>query len=174
MMKGLPLAYNKDMQEDKEAIFDAFDTVNLCLPAFTGMLSTMAVNTSAMREAAAGGFTNATDLADYLVVKGLPFREAHAVSGRLVRYCVEHDTVLEKLSLKKLREESALFDEDVYSAIALETCVARRTVPGGPAPAAVDQSIHAMEAWIKEARSILKTPKHARRCGEWSHLKHPE
>lgn len=150
MMKGLPLAYNKDMQEDKEAIFDAFDTVNLCLPAFTGMLSTMTVNSAVMREAAAGGFTNATDLADYLVVKGLPFREAHAVSGRLVRHCVEHGTVLEKLSLEKLREESVLFDEDVYSAIALETCVARRTVPGGPAPVAVDQSIRAMKAWIKE------------------------
>lgn len=152
MMKGLPLAYNKDMQEDKEAIFDAFDTVNLCLPAFTGMLSTMTVNKENMRTAAKGGFTNATDLADYLVMKGLPFREAHAVSGRLVHYCIEHNTVLEALTLNQLKAESELFEEDIFEAISLEACIARRTLAGGPAPSAVQAAIDSMRNWLENTQ----------------------
>mgnify|MGYP001019278521 CR=1 FL=1 len=143
MMKNLPLAYNKDMQEDKEAIFDAFDTVALCLPAFTGMLKTLRVRADRMREAAAGGFTNATDLADYLVIKGLPFREAHHVSGQLVHHCIENNTVLEKLDLDTLKSVCPLFDTDVYEAISLETCVNRRSLPGGPAPETVSSAITA-------------------------------
>ncbi len=137
MMKNLPLAYNKDMQEDKEAIFDSFDTVNLCLPAFTGMMQTLTVNQDKMRKAAAGGFTNATDLADYLVNKGLPFRSAHGVSGKLVHLAIEEETDLESLPLSVLKEASPLFEEDVYEAIRLENCVSRRTVVGGPAPTTV-------------------------------------
>ena len=150
MMKGLPLAYNKDMQEDKEAVFDALDTVNLCLPAFIGMLSTLTVQADRMREAAAGGFTNATDLADYLVKKGMPFREAHAVSGRLVHDCIAAGTVLERLPLEKLQAASPLFEEDVYEAISLDTCVARRTLVGGPAPATVKAAIAALRKRLEK------------------------
>ncbi|HXK83149.1 MAG TPA: argininosuccinate lyase [Clostridiales bacterium] len=134
VMKGLPLAYNKDMQEDKEAIFDAFDTVSLCLMAFTPMLKTIKVNKEEMRKAAAGGFINATDCADYLVGKGLPFRDAYKITGSLVAYCIENSKVLEDLSLEELKEFSPLFEEDVFKAISLETCVNNRTSYGGPAP----------------------------------------
>jgi len=134
VMKSLPLAYNKDMQEDKEAIFDAFDTVSLCLMAFTPMLKTIKVNKEEMRKAAAGGFINATDCADYLVGKGLPFRDAYKITGSLVAYCIENSKVLEDLSLEELKEFSPLFEEDVFKAISLETCVNNRTSYGGPAP----------------------------------------
>ena len=133
MLKGLPLAYNKDMQEDKEQIFDALDTVKMCLPVFGGMLATMKINKGAMLEGAKGGFTNATDVADYLVKKGLPFRDAHAVVGRMVAYCLDTNKVIDALSMDEFKDFSPLFDEDIYTAISLETCVNLRKIPGGPA-----------------------------------------
>ncbi|MCL2494990.1 MAG: argininosuccinate lyase [Oscillospiraceae bacterium] len=126
MMKGLPLAYNKDMQEDKEAIFDAFDTVRACLEAAIPMAETMKILPGNMRAAAAGGFINATDCADYLVGKGLPFREAYGVVGALVAACLADGSTLETLPLERYREASALFDDDIYAYIALEACAARR------------------------------------------------
>ncbi len=133
MLKGLPLAYNKDMQEDKEQIFDALDTVKMCLPVFCGMLKTMTINKSAMEKGAKGGFTNATDVADYLVKKGLPFRDAHAVVGKMVAFCLDTDKFIEELSMAEFKDFSPLFDEDVYDAISLETCVNQRNIIGGPA-----------------------------------------
>ncbi len=133
MMKGLPLAYNKDMQEDKEQIFDAIDTVKMCLPVFSGMLSTMKLRRENMLFGAKGGFTNATDVADYLVKKGLPFRDAHAVVGKMVAYCLDKDTVIDALSMDEFKNFSDIFDTDVYDAISLETCVNMRKIVGGPA-----------------------------------------
>ncbi len=141
MMKGLPLAYNKDMQEDKEAIFDAVDTVKLCIRTFIPMLATMRVNRENMRAAAAKGFINATDCADYLVKKGLPFRDAYKITGTLVAICIERGTTLEELPLEEYRKLCGTFEEDVYEAIRLENCVAGRKVPGGPAPEAVRDQI---------------------------------
>ncbi|MBQ2931457.1 MAG: argininosuccinate lyase [Clostridia bacterium] len=133
MMKGLPLAYNKDMQEDKEQIFDAVDTVKMCLPVFEGMLSTMTLRKDKMLRGAKGGFTNATDVADYLVKKGLPFRDAHAVVGKMVAYCLDKDTVIDALTLDEFKSFSDIFTDDVYDAISLETCVNMRKIVGGPA-----------------------------------------
>ena len=134
MMKGLPLAYNKDMQEDKEAVFEAVDTLHMCLLAFVPMLDTMKALPENMRKAAAGGFINATDCADYLVGKGLPFRDAYKVTGALVAYCIDHHETLETLPLTEYRAHCELFGEDVYDAISLERCVNGRRVLGGPAP----------------------------------------
>ena len=134
MMKGLPLAYNKDMQEDKEAIFDAFDTVKMCLTAFIPMLDTMTALPENMRRAAAGGFINATDCADYLVGKGLPFRDAYKATGELVAECIKEGLTLETLPLEKYKAVCDLFDEGVYDAINLDKCVRDRTSLGGPAP----------------------------------------
>lgn len=134
MMKGLPLAYNKDMQEDKEAVFDAADTLELCLTAFRPMLATMKVRTDNMRAAAAKGFINATDCADYLVGKGLPFRTAYRVTGDIVAFCVENGETLETLPLEKYRRFHPAFGTDIYDAIALERCVNGRKATGGPAP----------------------------------------
>lgn len=134
MMKGLPLTYNKDMQEVQEAMFDVIETIKAVLPPFTGMMKTMTIRKDNMEAAALNGFTNATDLADYLVKKGLPFRETHAISGKLVHYCIEHNTSLEKLPLTTLKEFSPAFEEDVYDAISLKTCVEGRSLTGGPAP----------------------------------------
>ena len=133
MMKGLPLAYNKDMQEDKEQIFDAVDTVKMCLPVFSKMLATMRVKKDRMLMGAKGGFTNATDVADYLVKHGLPFRDAHAVVGRMVAYCIEKDTVIDALSMEEMKTFSPLIGGDIYDAISLETCVNQRKLTGGPA-----------------------------------------
>ena len=133
MMKGLPLAYNKDMQEDKEQIFDAVDTVKMCLPVFGRMLDTMTVRRDRMLNGAKGGFTNATDVADYLVKRGLPFRDAHGVVGRMVAYCIEKDTVIDALSMEEMKTFSPLIEEDIYDAISLETCVNQRKLIGGPA-----------------------------------------
>ena len=141
VMKGLPLAYNKDMQEDKEAIFDAVDTVAGCLPIFSRMIATMKVKASTMRRAAAGGFTNATDIADYLVKKGMPFRESHEVIGKMVAHCIGAGCAIEELSLETLRGFSLLIAEDVYEAISLDTCVRERRIPGGPAPESVKTAI---------------------------------
>jgi len=144
-MKGLPLAYNKDMQEDKEAIFDALDTASICLEVFTPMLQTLTFRPDVMRRAASRGFLNATDAADYLVRKGMAFRDAYGLVGKLVAHCAENDLTLEELSLDFLREKSPLFGEDFYAAISLETCVAVRNTPGGPAPDAVLAHIEANE-----------------------------
>ena len=141
VMKGIPLAYNKDMQEDKEQIFDSVDTVKMCLPVFSKMLATMKVKKENMRSGAARGFTNATDVADYLVKRGLPFRDAHAVSGRMVAYCISNNTVIEDLSLDELHSFSPLFEEDIYEAISLETCVNQRRLIGGPAADTVRRAI---------------------------------
>ena len=141
VMKGLPLAYNKDMQEDKEQIFDAIDTVMLCLPVFTKMISTMKIKADNMKKGAAGGFTNATDAADYLVKKGMPFRQAHEVVGKLVLYGVKENKSLDEFTLEEFKNCSEVFEEDVYEAISLETCVSERNVVGSPSTAAVTKSI---------------------------------
>ena len=133
MMKGLPLAYNKDMQEDKEAIFDALDTVKMCLTAFTPMLDTMRVIPENMRKAAAGGFINATDCADWLTKNGVPFRDAYKATGELVARCIELGTDLENLPMDEYKKVCDVFNDDVYSAISLERCTNERTVFGGPA-----------------------------------------
>ena len=149
MMKNLPLAYNKDMQEDKEAIFDAIDTVKLCLSTFIPMFRTMTVLKGNMRKAAAKGFINATDCADYLVKKGMPFRDAYKITGTLVARCIELDTTLEDLDIKEYKKLTDVFDEDVYKAINLETCVMQRNVDGGPAPEAVARQIEQLKAELR-------------------------
>lgn len=141
MLKGLPLAYNKDMQEDKEQIFDAIDTVRMCLPVFQKMLATMQVRKERMLQGAKGGFTNATDVADYLVKHGLPFRDAHGVVGRMVAYCLEKDTVIDALSMEEMKTFSPLLEEDIYDAISLTTCVNERRLVGGPAMETVKRVI---------------------------------
>ena len=141
MMKGLPLAYNKDMQEDKEAIFDAIDTVKLSIRAFIPMIETMTIFPENMREAAAKGFINATDCADYLVKKGTPFRDAYKITGEIVRLCIENNLTLETLPIEKYKEFSSKFEEDIFEAINLKTCVMQRKVEGGPAPESVKAQI---------------------------------
>ena len=141
VMKGIALAYNKDMQEDKEAIFDAVDTVKMCLTAFTPMIDTMTVLKDNMRAAAAKGFINATDCADYLVGKGLPFRDAYKATGELVALCIDKGLTLETLPLEEYRKVCDLFDDEVYTAISLEKCVAGRKVAGGPSSESVDTQI---------------------------------
>lgn len=143
IMKGLPLAYNKDMQEDKEAFFDVRDTLLGCLGIFTPMLQTLAFNVERMEEGALKGFANATDLADYLVMKGMPFRDAHEVSGRLVLEASKHGHGLLDFSLAELKGYSDLFEDDVYGAISLEACVSRRSITGGPSPDSVLESVEA-------------------------------
>ncbi len=142
MLKGLPLAYNKDMQEDKEAIFDAVDNVKLCVKTFIPMISTMKVLKNNMRNAAAKGFINATDCADYLVKKGMPFRDAYKITGTLVAQCIEKNLTLETLPLEDYKAMTDIFDNDVYDAINLETCVRERKSEGGPSPEAVREQIN--------------------------------
>jgi argininosuccinate lyase len=141
VMKGLPLAYNKDMQEDKEALFDACDTLSSCLTVFTGMIQTAEWNTHNMKKAAGLGFTNATDAADYLAKKGMPFRDAHEIVGRLVLYCEQRGKALDELSIDELKELSPMFEEDVFKAISLETCVDMRSVHGGPGTVSLKRHI---------------------------------
>lgn len=141
VMKGIPLAYNKDMQEDKEQIFDAVDTVKMCLPVFANMINTMTVNKDSMLKGAKGGFTNATDVADYLVKNGLPFRDAHGVVGRMVAYCIENDKAIDDLTLDEFKSFSELFDNDIYDAISLTACVNQRKLVGGPAVETVKELI---------------------------------
>lgn len=155
VMKGLPLAYNKDMQEDKESLFDALDTVTLSLRTFAGMLNTMKVNKENMRRGAAGGFTNATDLADYLVKHGEAFRNAHGIVGEVVLYCIKENKYIEELSLEKLKEFSPIFEEDVYEAINLLTCVEERKVIGGPSSQSVRIQLDALEKFIEETEGGL-------------------
>ena len=153
-MKGLPLAYNKDMQEDKEPIFDALDTVRLCLPVFCDMIATMTVKKENMLRGAKGGFTNATDAADYLVKRGMPFREAHAVIGKLVFYAISRDKALDELTLDELRSFSDMFDENVYDAISMQTCINGRNVPGGPSATALAAEIAEAENFLREAEKV--------------------
>ena len=153
VMKGLPLAYNKDMQEDKEPVFDAIDTVKLCLPVFTDMLATMNVKEDALLQGAKGGFTNATDAADYLVKKGLPFREAHAVVGKMVAYALDHNKSLDQFRMEEFKACSPIFEEDVYDAISMETCVNGRSIVGGPAVETVKRAIAAGRAYVEQVKS---------------------
>lgn len=140
-LKGLPLAYNKDMQEDKEPLFDAVDTVTDCLHLFNAMLLTSSFNKDRMHTSAQGGYTNATDVADYLVKKGLPFRDAHAVVGQLVLSCIDKGIQIDEVTFDDFKKLSPLFNEDIYKAISLETCVKDRNLPGGPAPDAILEAI---------------------------------
>lgn len=146
VMKALPLAYNKDMQEDKEPLFDAIDTVKKCLPVFAAMIDTMTIKAENMRAAASGGFINATDCADYLVKKGLAFRDAYTVTGKLVNSCIANGKTLETLTLEEYKGFSPLFEGDVFEAISLETCLKGRSVPGGPSP----ESVEVQMAYIRE------------------------
>ena len=148
-MKGIPLAYNKDMQEDKEVAFDAIDTVKSCLDLFTGMLATTKFNKDIMADSATKGFTNATDAADYLVKKGMPFRDAHKVIGELVLYCIDKDKAIDDCSLEELKGFSNLFDKDVYKEISLETCVGKRVTIGAPGKEAMSQVIKICEEYLE-------------------------
>ena len=151
MLKGIPLAYNKDMQEDKEAIFDAIDNVKLCVKTFIPMLSTMRVIKENMRAAAAKGFINATDCADYLVKKGMPFRDAYKITGTLVAKCIELGVTLETLPIEEYRKLTDQFDEDVYDAINLENCVMQRNSYGGPSPKAVTDQLDELRYELEQA-----------------------
>ena len=148
-LKGLPLAYNKDMQEDKEAVFDAVETVKMCLKVFAPMVATMTAKPENMKKAAQGGFINATDLADYLVKKGLPFRSAYKISGQIVAQCIREGLVLENLPLSEYQKYSDLFAKDVYQDIDLLTCVQKRISEGGTS----SQSVEAQIAYVKEMLS---------------------
>lgn len=149
-MKGLPLAYNKDMQEDKEPAFDAIDTANGCLKLFEGMIRTMKFHREVMARSAMNGFTNATDAADYLVGKGVPFRDAHGIIGQLVLYCIEKGKSIEACSLEELQKISPVFEEDIYEAVSLKTCVEKRLTIGAPGQEAMKQVIAANRRYLEE------------------------
>jgi argininosuccinate lyase len=149
VMKALPLAYNKDMQEDKEQVFDAVDTVKNCLPVFTAMIETMTVKKENMRAASSKGFINATDCADYLVKKGMPFRDAYTIVGKLVAQCIEKGDTLETLTMEEYKALSPMFDEDIYEAIDLFNCVNARNVPGGPSALSVLAQIKSVQSFIR-------------------------
>ena len=156
VMKGIPLAYNKDMQEDKESLFDGLDTVLLSIQTFTGMLDTMKIKKDVMNKAASGGFTNATDVADYLVKKGEAFRNAHEIVGKIVLYCIDENKAIDDLSLDEFKSFSPFFEEDVYKAIDLITCVEGRSVMGGPSSSSVQNQISLLENFIGEKLEVLK------------------
>ena len=149
-MKGIPLAYNKDMQEDKEMSFDAIDTAKGCIALFTGMLSTMQFKKGNMQASAKNGFTNATDAADYLVNHGVPFRDAHGIVGQLVLYCIEKNIALDDMSLEEYKAISPVFEEDIYDAISMETCVNKRLTTGAPGKASMEQVIQIYKQYIRE------------------------
>ena len=149
-MKGIPLAYNKDMQEDKELVFDAIDTTKGCLALFTGMLRTMKFNDARMEESAKHGFTNATDAADYLVGKGVPFRDAHGIIGRVVLYCIDKGIAIDDMSLEELKEFSDVFEEDIYDAISMYTCVNKRLTMGAPGKEAMETAIASYKEFLKK------------------------
>lgn len=148
VMKSLPLAYNKDMQEDKEAIFDAVDTVKMCLPVFSNMLATMKLRKANMYKAAQGGFTNATDIADYLVKKGIPFRSSHEIIGKMVLYCIENNKAIDDMSMEEFKGFSEKIEDDVYTEISLEKCVSGRKLPGGPARETAQKAIDTAKMFI--------------------------
>lgn len=149
-MKGIPLAYNKDMQEDKELVFDAIDTTKGCLALFTGMLRTMRFRKQRMEDSAKNGFTNATDAADYLVNHGVPFRDAHGIVGQLVLYCIDKNIALDDMSLEEYKAISPVFEKDIYEAISMKTCVEMRNTIGAPGKSAMEQAIALEEAYLKE------------------------
>ncbi len=149
-MKGIPLAYNKDMQEDKEVAFDAMETVHNCIVLFTGMIRTMKFKKDRMAKSAMNGFTNATDAADYLVNKGVPFRDAHGIIGRLVLYCIDKNTSIDALSLEELKAICDKFDEDIYDAVSLKTCVEKRLTVGAPGPDAMKEVIRIHREYLSE------------------------
>ena len=151
-MKGIPLAYNKDMQEDKELTFDAIDTVKGCIALFNGMIKTMNLNKERMRRSAMGGFTNATDAADYLVKKGVPFRDAHGIIGRLVLYSIDNNKSLDELTIEEYKEICPTFEEDIYEAISLETCVSLRNTIGAPGIDAMKKVIEINETYLKSLK----------------------
>lgn len=153
-MKGIPLAYNKDMQEDKELSFDAMDTVKGCIALFNGMLATMKFNKERMYASANGGFTNATDAADYLVNHGVPFRDAHGIIGRLVLYCIEQNKALDELSLDELKAICPVFEQDIYDAISMETCVSKRLTIGAPGQEAMKKVIEIEKEYLAEDWTI--------------------
>ncbi len=148
VMKSLPLAYNKDMQEDKEAIFDAVDTVKMCLPVFSNMIDTMKVRKANMYKAAQGGFTNATDIADYLVKKGIPFRSAHEIIGKMVLYCIENNKAIDDMTMDEFKSFSDKIQEDVYTEISLEKCVSGRKLVGGPARETEEKAIENAKSFL--------------------------
>ncbi|MCR5304172.1 MAG: argininosuccinate lyase [Lachnospiraceae bacterium] len=150
VMKGIPLAYDKDMQEDKETLFDADDTAYACVRMYTGMFGTLTFNRERMRKSCENGFTNATDAADYLVVKGMPFRDAHRVIGEIVRYCIEKGKALSDLSMDEWKGFSGLFSEDIYDSVSIETCISRRNTCGAPGVSAMDEFIKGMDAYLDE------------------------
>lgn len=149
-MKGLPLAYNKDMQEDKELTFDAIDTTKGCILLFTGMLDTMSFNKEVMEKSAMAGFTNATDAADYLVNHGVPFRDAHGIIGQIVLYCIDKGISIDEMSLEELKAICPVFESDIYDAISLKTCVEKRLTKGAPSPAAMKEAIARYEEYLSE------------------------
>ncbi len=153
VMKGIPLAYNKDMQEDKECIFDAVDTLKLCIPVFEKMISTMKINKEKMRAGASGGFTNATDAADYLVKKGMPFRQAHEVIGKMVLYAINNNKSLEEFTLDEFKACSDIIENDIYDAISLDTCVSERKTIGAPSKDAVLYSIEKGEEFLEGCKN---------------------
>ncbi|MEL7563383.1 MAG: argininosuccinate lyase [Dehalobacterium sp.] len=152
VLKGLPLAYNKDMQEDKEALFDAVDTVKKCLLVFASMIKTMKVNEQIMRQGVTGGFINATDAADYLAAKNVPFRQAHEIVGKMVLYCEENSKSLEELTLEELKGFSGVFEKDIYEKISPEKCVEARNVPGGPSPRAVKDAVQVGRTYLASVK----------------------
>ena len=156
VMKGIPLAYNKDMQEDKESLFDGLDTVLISIQTFTGMLDTMKIKKDVMKKAASGGFTNATDVADYLVKKGEAFRNAHEIVGKIVLYCIDENKAIDDLSLDEFKSFSPFFEEGVYKAIDLITCVEERSVMGGPSSSSVQNQISLLENFIGEKLEVIK------------------
>ena len=153
-MKGIPLAYNKDMQEDKELTFDAMDTVKGCIALFTGMIATMSFRKDVMEQSAKNGFTNATDAADYLVNHGVPFRDAHGIVGRLVLYCIDRGVALDQLSLEEFRSISPVFEEDIYDAISLQTCVEKRLTVGAPGSEAMRKVIALEKKYLEETGNL--------------------
>ena len=153
-MKGLPLAYNKDMQEDKEFTFDAIDTTKGCIKLFTGMIETMKINKPAMEKSAKNGFTNATDAADYLVKHGVPFRDAHGIIGQLVLYGIEHNKALDDFTLEEFKAISPVFEEDIYEAISLETCVNMRNTIGAPGTEAMKNVIALEKEYLQNTPAL--------------------
>jgi argininosuccinate lyase len=148
-MKGIPLAYNKDMQEDKELTFDAIDTAKGCVKLFTGMLSSLKFNNENMERSAKNGFTNATDVADYLVKKGIPFRDAHGIVGQLVLLCMDNNLTLDSLPLSKYKEVSEVFEQDIYQEISLETCVQKRLTKGSPSMVCMKEALLRYKEYLK-------------------------
>ena len=154
-MKGLPLAYNKDMQEDKEALFDGLDTTLLSIKTFNGMIKTMKINKSLMKTSASSGFTNATDVADYLVKKGVAFRDAHEIVGNLILYCIDEGKSIDNLSLSEFQTFSNKFENDIYKAINLLTCIEERKVIGGPSISSINIQIEHLNNFIQESNEKL-------------------